>query len=189
MGQRLEITIYKGYTEETLANAYYHWSAYTSSAMELARDVVLAIQKGRIKQDDDVRYAIKLLEKTGAGLTYQEKQYLKTDDKYKGCRFKQCHGRNEGLIAVSPEGKQETRNWQEGQVIIDIDTQQVMFDVWATYDDEELKEYYPDEKIEPVLVSESPDSWKTYDEFLDMVDDYRAGKWYKYDGINFKGIE
>ena len=43
MGQRLNIEIMKGCT--ILANAYYHWSAYTSSALELCKSIVEQYKK------------------------------------------------------------------------------------------------------------------------------------------------
>lgn len=38
MGQRLNIEIVNG--ETSLANCYYHWSAYTSSALGLTRQII-----------------------------------------------------------------------------------------------------------------------------------------------------
>ena len=38
MGQRLNIEIMSG--EKVLANAYYHWSAYTASAAELTKIIL-----------------------------------------------------------------------------------------------------------------------------------------------------
>ena len=188
MGQRLEICIVTEHKE--LANAYYHWSAYTSSAFELAKDIVMAIKNRRVRQKDELKKAIRLLEITGAGVTKDEKEYLKVGSRFKNFKFKPCEGRNRGLIAVSADGMKETRNWQEGQVFIDIEGEMVSFDVWSTfYGEEELKEYYEDEKIEPKRLASPPDGWMSFDEFLDMADEYRSGNWYQCGDIYYHGIE
>ena len=75
MGQRLNIQIEATDTDtnetKVLANCYYHWSGYTSSAMELVNEMV---NSGIYNLDilDPVEKAIRLLEATGAGLTEDE---------------------------------------------------------------------------------------------------------------------
>ena len=185
MGQRLEILIMKDGKE--LANAYYHWSAYTSSSFELAKEIVMAIKNRKVRQKDELKKAIRLLEITGAGVTQDEKEYLRRFKKFK---FMPCNGRNEGLIAISPEGMKETRDWQEGQVFIDIGKQKVSFDVWNCFNgEEELKEYYPDRKIDPKRMDKPLESWVSYDDFLDMADEYRSGDWYQCGDVYYYGIE
>ena len=130
------------------------------------------------------------MEITGAGVTVDEKEFLKGDSRFKNFRFKPCEGRNCGLIAVSPEGRKETRDWQEGQVFIDIEGKMVKFDVWSTfYGEKELKEYCEDEKIEPMELENPLDRWMSFDEFLDMADGYMSGNWYKCGDIYYHGIE
>ena len=41
MGQRLNLEISRG--KKPIANAYYHWSAYTDSSYDLARSIINAI--------------------------------------------------------------------------------------------------------------------------------------------------
>ena len=75
MGQRLNIQIEATDTDtnetKVLANCYYHWSGYTSSAMELVYEMV---SSGIYNLDisDPVEKAIRLLEETGAGLAKDE---------------------------------------------------------------------------------------------------------------------
>ena len=52
-----------------------------------------------------------------------------------------------------------------------------------------MKEYYEDEKIEPMVLDSPPDRWMSFDEFLDMSDGYMSGNWYKYGDIYYHGIE
>lgn len=68
MGQRLVIEIKEGDT--VLANAYYHWSGYTETSLNLLNEVM---NKGifnnipiKFSKGDEQLYAIKLLETTGA---------------------------------------------------------------------------------------------------------------------------
>ena len=72
MGQRLNIEIKENGT--TLANAYYHWSAYTDSSLELTEHILKNIDS--VEHENSTVKAIKLLETTGAGLTEQEKVFL-----------------------------------------------------------------------------------------------------------------
>ena len=128
MGQRLNIEIIEN--GKVLANAYYHWSGYTSSSLELTQEILEAIEK--INYEDRVINAIKLLEETGAGLTDDEiaygKKYIKDFDKYS---FIDCMGRNKGLIAISDKGIKETEFWEEARVEIDLTNKIVNFEaIW-----------------------------------------------------------
>ena len=66
MGQRLNLEIKKG--NNVLANAYYHWSGYSSSSCRIALDAMNYINENPQNIDDRL-YAIRILESTGAGLT------------------------------------------------------------------------------------------------------------------------
>lgn len=123
MGQRLNIEIVEN--GECLANAYYHWSAYTSSAFELAKQIIEAIPT--VDEKPPVMKAIRLLEITGARLTDDEIEYAKT--MLLGDDFKADANRNDGLISVSENGKDETRKWQEYALYIYLDENRMKFDV------------------------------------------------------------
>ena len=120
MGQRLNIQIEANNptTNETkvLANCYYHWSGYTSSAMELVNEIV---DSGIYNLDilDPVEKAIRLLEATGAGLAKNE-----LTDTYNTPKYKVSTDRNIRLIAVSEKGINETIKWEESRVTINLTT-------------------------------------------------------------------
>ena len=120
MGQRLNIQIEANNTDtnETvvLANCYYHWSGYTSSAMELVNEIV---DSGVYNLDilDPVEKAIRLLEATGAGLAEVE-----LTDTYNAPKYVLASSRNNGLIAISKEGIANTVLWQESRVTINLTT-------------------------------------------------------------------
>ena len=120
MGQRLNIQIEANNPTtdktEVLANCYYHWSGYTSSAMELVKEIV---DSGIYNLDilDPVEKAIRLLEATGAGLTEDE-----LTDTYNTPKYNLATSRNEGLIAISEKGINDTVDWEETRVTINLTT-------------------------------------------------------------------
>lgn len=132
MGQRLNLEIMS--SGEVLANAYYHWSGYTESSAELMMQVLddMTLLKG--KNMEPIMVAIKLLENTGAGTNTEEIKIIKEEVEKKHFpeelakyKYKPCVNRNEGIIAVSRAGIEETRDWAEGTVQIDLDTGRVNF--------------------------------------------------------------
>ena len=72
MGQRLNVEILNKGT--LMANAYYHWSAYTSSSLDIIEQILKsskdAFEKKGIRNIFDA--AIDMLESTGAKLTHDE---------------------------------------------------------------------------------------------------------------------
>ena len=141
MGQRLNIEIRKD--NEVLANAYYHWSGYTSSALVLTEEILKNIDN--INFDNEVVRAVKLLEVTGAGLTSSEIDILGQD--MKNINFKKAIDRNEGLIAISENGIKDTQYWEEARVEIHLDTQNIILDLYwdieeDDYDEDDLPNFY-----------------------------------------------
>lgn len=120
MGQRLNIEIKDN--KVPLANAYYHWSGYTSTSLELTE---LIINSPLINDEflqaipDKVQFAVELLKLTGAGYT----------------------DRDEGLIGTSEYDMEETRQWQEADIIIDIGTKCIHFNNFHYITKNELDSY------------------------------------------------
>lgn len=143
MGQRLNIEIHNN--GELLANCYYHWAAYTDSALELTTDALDALY-GELceKLENPKQKAIVMLYATGAGMRDKNELLLAknimkgVDDWEFPSKFEP--NRNDGLINVTKEGMQETRDWEEGRVVIDIGTEIVDFNVMFTCDEDELDE-------------------------------------------------
>ena len=132
MGQRLNIEIQKD--NKTLANAYYHWSAYSSSACEMTQQIADYINKNP-QTCDDVLYAIRILEHTGAGLTNNYPNELKSaQEMFPTEKFEEHKGRNCGLLAITDVGIEETRSWEEGRVTINLDNKTINFAVYWEYD-------------------------------------------------------
>lgn len=132
MGQRLNIEIKSG--EEIIANAYYHWAAYSDSAYELAEIIVNEFDN--VKDMDKFGQAIALLQKTGSGVDSGDfdtaKSKLPED-----FQLIRATNRNNGITSISEEGMTETRNWEEGRVTIDLDSKTIDFDVFTKLDDVE----------------------------------------------------
>ena len=152
MGQRLNIEIHRG--EKALANAYYHWSAYTQSALELTQEIISTIEE--VKESDPVVEAVRLLEATGAGMPPQEKE--RVNQVRDVSIFKDSTDRSSGLISITNEGIAETREWQEGRVIIDLDNEMIQFDVCGV---DKLEYYKNDEEMYKEMKSKF-DSYWTY---------------------------
>lgn len=129
MGQRLNIEIHKD--GQVLANAYYHWSGFTSSSLVLLKTIVLEGIPIVKHPDSDVLYAVWLLQTTGAGIPDNRR----TSDRCKGfyC-LTPFYDRNEGVISVDDNDIEETRNWEEARINIDIGTKTFDFDCFSIID-------------------------------------------------------
>lgn len=138
MGQRLNFEVC--YDGEVLANAYYHWSAYTSSSLCILENVIEAY-KNRT-EINPLRVAVEILQATGAGVDDMEKNRIRMDKsgKFDGIKFRDAVDRNEGLLAVTPEGIEDTRRWEEGRITVDISTEEFRFDVMWIENNEEYEE-------------------------------------------------
>lgn len=164
MGQRLNIEIVDR-NGEGIANAYYHWSGYTSSSLELLKQVVSYYEDNKEKfvkngKLDKTLIAVRMLEATGAGTCNfpedrntkegkesKDKEILK--EKYPNETFRDGIDRNEGLISVSEEGMDQTRSWEEARIDVNIDTEHISFGVYYDADEEELAyEVDPEEEMD-----------------------------------------
>ena len=174
MGQRLniqlEIDIPNSGDRQVLANAYYHWSGYTSSAYELVKYIV---ESHYCDEEctfvDPVEKAIRLLEATGAGLTKDE-----FTDVYPESKYKLSTNRNDGLIAISEAGMLETQNWEEARVTINLTTK--MVDMGGVYYLDEVDEEDEDETLDDIpelgydLHTSISDFIKVYNEFHEKIE-------------------
>lgn len=172
MGQRLNIQIEANDTDtdetKVLANCYYHWSGYTSSAMELVKEIV---DSGIYNLDilDPVEKAIRMLEVTGAGLTKDEFTEAYPENKYK-----LSTDRDIGLITISEAGILETQNWEEARVTINLSTG--MVDMGGVYYLDEVDEEDEDETLDDIpeleydLHTSISDFTKVYNEFQEKLE-------------------
>lgn len=176
MGQRLNVEIWNN--GKVLANAYYHWSAYTGSAAHIVNHALNYIKNNPIQDGNDLLYAIRILESTGAGLTDREIDHAKTLPVLDGATFAECNGRTSGLIGFSEEEISETRLWQEGSVYIFLDEKRISFRVFFKQDkwdwEKEQREEYENENanandLDVVNLNFDDikfDSWSVFYDFL-----------------------
>lgn len=164
MGQRLNIEILKN--GEVLANSYYHWSGFSNSAINLAIHIINNfdyVKKHKVEEyikNQDLLFAIRLLEETGAGVEDIEETRKLLEDQTMNLKLKPCINRNEGIIAITKEEIEETRYWEEGRVSIDIENKTVDFNVMHEYTIEEFKENYDEEEIKELNIKEINRSFK-----------------------------
>lgn len=169
MGQRLNVEVWNN--GKVLANAYYHWSAYTDSAAEIVNNAIEYIKNNPQNDDNDLLYAIRILEATGAGLTDREIEYAKTLPSIAGQTFAECTGRNDGLIGISESEISSTRSWAEGAAFIFLDEKRVSFDVFFKATgwewEKEQKEDYGNEDA----------SWRNLEAVDVNLDDIKFDNW------------
>jgi hypothetical protein len=159
MGQRLNIEIV--IDGKTKANAYYHWSGYTKSAVDLVYKILKADVSEKFDNDLMLK-AVKLLEETGAGLIEKEFKYLNNVN----IPVKKALDRNYGLIAVSKKEIENTRYWEETRATINFDNNTV--DMHLCFLDYE-PEYY-DENYDPVVKQTDFDIFKIpFHKFKDFI--------------------
>ncbi len=119
MGQRLNIEIHENGI--VLANCYYHWAGYTSSSLNLTKEILdseILTDKFLLAIPDKVAFAVALLRETGANNI----------------------DRNNGLIGTTDREIAETREWQEAAVYIDIGTKSIKFDNFYYLSEEDINE-------------------------------------------------
>lgn len=126
MGQRLVITA--NYKNQEIAKIYFHWSAYTVSALQEAYDLISAINITDYTTIEDLQLQlIRYCESNGGcidgGLNSAEMQYVKFI--FPKEEFKGNGNRNQGLIAISDIGRDEIQENSEGDLIINFDSQEV----------------------------------------------------------------
>lgn len=139
MGQRLVVTI--KHDSKDIAKIYYHWSAYTMSALYKTKELVNFIYN-RIDEtkDDMLLRLIHFCYANGGGIRGDDYEFKYITNLYPGASFKDSgYSRNNGLIALSERGMSELQGWSEGDVTIDIDEDVIEFGVCGWY--ESLLEY------------------------------------------------
>ena len=144
MGQRLVVTIENN--EKEIAKIYYHWSAYTYSALCETQKIIDCIYNSTDETESELQLRlIRFCENNGGGIkgTHEEFKYIQ--GLYPGEKFKtENYSRNDGLIALSEHGMNDLQGWSEGDVYINLDTDQVDFCVYSGYED--VKEYIEERK-------------------------------------------
>ena len=130
MGQRLVIQIEQN--GEPLANAYYHWGAYTTYAAQLTQEIREYLDEAD-KTWSNFKKAVWALYKTGARFNQEETKLINNDywnrENFEFVFDGKEANRNEGLLCITEEGMADNIECEEARVDIDIETKEVYFDV------------------------------------------------------------
>ena len=126
MGQRLVITA--NYKNQEIAKIYFHWSAYTVSALQEAYELINEINITDCTTIEDlqlqlIRYCERHDGCVDGGAHSEEMKYVKFI--FPKEEFKGNGNRNNGLIAISDIGRDEMQENSEGDLIINFDSQEV----------------------------------------------------------------
>lgn len=148
MGQRLNISLESD--GEVVANAYYHWSAYTRTAAYLVQGICEVWDETLAESLSETEFACRLLHDTGAGFNHEEVDRIRyqKDSRVNTFPLWPARDRNRGLLAITQEGIEETERWEESRVTIYLDSGAVYFDVAFTMTAEEYKDEYGDDDLE-----------------------------------------
>lgn len=175
MGQRLNLEIWNN--GKVLANAYYHWSAFTESSAEIISKALNYIENNTLEDNNALLYAIRILESTGADLTEDEIAYANTINGLKGKAFSPCVNRDYGLIAITEKGIEDTRYWEEYSAYIYIDEKRISFRILYEQKSWEYEKMQKEEYDNIVSARDLQrkewniddikfDSWKKFSEFI-----------------------
>lgn len=170
MGQRLVVTIRNEGKE--LCKMYYHWSAYSASALQEVRNIIKKIPENINNERDLILHLIHFCEKNGGGIEggygSSEWNYIQSvypDEEFEGENI----NRNYGLIAISEDGMADIQNWSEGDVTIDIDEGIVHNEVFYCYND--IDEYKEDYEKDSMTLDDIPNIDTNIEEFdVDDID-------------------
>lgn len=192
MGQRLVINGIKNHTP--IFNIYYHWSAYTESAIHEADQLLKYLLRPE-NCGDLVLSAIEYCENNGGGITgdkdLEEAKRLYPDHNFKTDDI----SRNDGLIAITADGMNNNVSWAEGTIDIDFDNDLINNNVFWGYDDvdqiNEEYEYNEDEKLKDsdILVPHISVEQFHFDQ-IDEVDEILvSNRWFQGDCCILSKIE
>ena len=188
MGQRLVVSIKRNLGDEkSLCKIYYHWSGYTSSALEETSLIINHLNHfDNIEKVPDKKIQLSLIrfcESNGGGIDggenfdFVEKYF--PDEIFK----KEGYSRNNGLIAISDKDQEDMQGWSEGDVVIGINDRKVSFHVdWYVGQTEaEVKTEYEDTNFDEVINLKYDIEDCSYEQFSELYDqlDEQEGKLFK----------
>ena len=143
MGQRLVVTVKNN--GKDLAKIYFHWSAYTVSALMEARRIIDCICEEDYKTEKELKLRlIHFCEENGGGIDggSDSPEFKYIQNTFPNETFKsEGINRTYGLIALSENGMNDLQHWSEGDLDIILDEDLIINYVYCGYDNfEEYKE-------------------------------------------------
>lgn len=158
MGQRLVVSVYKNKNEsEPIMSIYYHWSAYTISALMESYNIIKSYRE-RKKSIPSEAGLILSMEKMGIRIDPQDLTYIQK--LYPDLKFNtEDADRNLGLIAMSKERIEQQIYWAEGLANVYLEEEDIINDCVVYYENEEdyneyIMDIYTDDDEEVVAMHE-----------------------------------
>jgi hypothetical protein len=210
MGQRLTIQIFENKnSEQSIATLYYHWSAYTESALEELKTFYnnyrhyFKIQQieqkllqlhptpfEAVKQynelDNIVTSIYQAVIETGGGYASNADEAENAINLYSALKthYNPNHSvnRNNGIVAFTEEQQNELYDWSEGNIRLYLDEEEFEFDVYTSYEVEDDREYY-EHRIKEWFNTEDAESITT-----EQIIDYCANNFPKFDDRQYHKI-
>ena len=191
MGQRLVITVHA--FDEDIATIYYHWSAYTTSALDEAQKILKNVKwEDTTSKDELILRIVRFMESNGGCIDFEDKPEF--NKRFPNVEFKDDGSRNDGLVAISKQVMDKQRYWSEGDLIIDFDNEMICNSVFWWYDsDESLRDELgedcdidfdtiPELKIDPGEFS--------FDDLTYMIKTFTDGySYHRYQGEILESID
>lgn len=163
MGQRLVITVHA--FDEDVAKIYYHWSAYTVSALYEANSIINGVDWKNAKNVRDLQHKlIRFVEEAGGCIDggMNGNEYKEIQKMFPESEFKNDGSRNNGLIALTENGMSDLEFWSEGDLTINFDDEEIYNGVVDCYESLDEVNDYNDWRDEPL----------TEDDFADVDGDF-----------------
>ncbi len=121
----LVVTVNQG--KETLASAYFHWSASPESSIELTK-TILDFENGFDIKNQKLK-AVQILESTSAGFESDTMDVLKKEfQEIKNIKFNKVISRTEGIIEIEQDKINEHLSKAKDVISIDLDSRTIKLD-------------------------------------------------------------
>lgn len=125
MSKVLVVTVNQG--KETLASAYFHWSASPESSIELTK-TILDFENGFDIKNQKLK-AVQILESTSAGFESDTMDLLKKEfQEFKNIKFNKVISRTEGIIEIEQAKINEHLSKAKDVISIDLDSKTIKLD-------------------------------------------------------------
>ena len=125
MSKVLVVTVNQG--KETLASAYFHWSASPESSIELTK-TILDFENGFDIKNQKLK-AVQILESTSAGFESDTMDLLKKEfQEFKNIKFNKVISRIEGVIEIEQAKINEHLSKAKDVISIDLDSRTIKLD-------------------------------------------------------------
>ncbi len=196
MGQRLVVSIKRNLGDDkSLCKLYYHWSGYTTSALEETLQIINhlnSIENIEKVSDKEIQLDfIRYCESNGGGLNGSDYDFVK--NYFPKETFKMEMSRNYGIVSISEKDQKDVQRWSEGDVEIGIDDRKVGFfvDYLIGSTEEDVREEYEDYDLSRVINLKHNIEECSYEEFAEIYDQLMGNEGEKFrnvDGIYYSYI-